>query len=241
MNNGINELQNQIPVIKRARDYHLYDFNGKRFLDMSLDGGRAVLGHKAGKIVRDMKNGLEKGLSAGFPTVYQHRLLTQVQRVYPGVCAVSVVFSGEELNLPVLRPFSGEGIPSGPFELVLPMTGSGCIKVLCAGSEAAGSLPPDVAVPGYLLAGLCRSAAELLSFDEDEAQKRWSFFDSPLWRRSGPWLYPLVKEDIYSALFKTFLEKGIIISPDFWTPSCAPALFTKGEIKPIKEIEGEFC
>ncbi|MBI9107992.1 MAG: hypothetical protein JEZ04_14690 [Spirochaetales bacterium] len=240
MNNGINELKACLPRIKRARDFHLYDFGGKRYLDLWLDGGRAALGHKAGKIVREMKNSLEKGLSAGYPSVYAHRLLKQVQRVYPDVAGLSVVFSGADAVLPVLRPFTGRRLPGGLCELVLPMAGSTCLRLVCADAASIDLLPAPDAVPVFLLSGMCRAASELAVFDETEGEKAWQAFDSPLWRRDGPWLYPEVAEDTYPALFKALLGRGVVLSPDFKTPSCAPYIFTEGEIAPIKEIEREF-
>jgi len=239
MNNGINSLSSQLPVIKRARDFHLYDFSGRRYLDLCLDGGRAVLGHKAGRIVGEMKNGLEKGLAAGYPSVYSQRLLKQIQRLYPVISSLSVVFSGGGLEVPVVRPFSREELPSGVFELILPMAGSGLVRVLCASGEGA-ELPLSNAVPGYLLSGLCRAAAELACFDKSSGKKAWAAFESPLWRRDGPWLYAAVPEERYPSLFNVLLAGGVIISPDYLTPSCAPCFFTEGEIAPIKEIEGDF-
>jgi hypothetical protein len=41
-------------------------------------------------------------------------------------------------------------------------------------------------------------------------------------------------------VFSAFLGRGILISPFPDVPSCAPYRFTEGEIKPIKDIEGEF-
>ena len=62
-----NKLYNMMPEIRRARDYRLYDIHGRRYLDLCLDGGRALLGHKPGRVVLMMKNALEKGLSASYP------------------------------------------------------------------------------------------------------------------------------------------------------------------------------
>lgn len=241
MKNGNNDLRRLIPAVKRARDYHLYDFSGRRYLDLCLDGGRAVLGHKAGRIVRDMKNSLEKGLSASYPSMYRDRLLKQVKRLYPTVGSVSVVYAGAGDELPLVRSFDNETPADGVFELLLPMAGSGCLRVLCAEGGAESSLPAGADVPGFLLAGLCRAAADLAAFDETDAQKSWGAFDSPMWRRIGPWLYPQVNADAYPSLFKAALECGILLSPDYNIPSCAPSVFTPGEIKPIRELEGEFC
>lgn len=240
MNSGTDGLRAEIPRIKRARDFHLYDFRGRRYLDLCLDDGRAFLGHKAGRIVGEMKNSLEKGLSAGYPSVYIDRLGKQVKRIFSDITSVSAVFSGQGCSWPVFRPLGGGALPDEVFELILPMAGSGMLKILCAVSGEEEKLPSPDAVPPFILSGLCRAAAELASFDAQSAEGSWKGFDSGLWRREGPWLYPEVSEEVYPEVFIRLLEKGILISPDYNIPSCAPYIFTEGEIAPIREVEGEY-
>ena len=239
MTNGFDKLYRMFPRVKRARDFHLYDFNGRRYLDMFADGGRAFLGHKAGRTVLEMKSNLEKGLSAAYPSVYPARLLRQVRAVYPEVSALSVCYAGRGGEFPVFRPFSGGSLPAGVFELLLPMAGSSVVRLFCsAGSEA--ELPQADPVPPFILAGLCRAASELAAFDGAAAEKAWAAFDGPLWRREGPWLYSELPAEAHAGLFRRLLAAGILISPDSNIPSCAPYFFTEGEIAPIKKIAGDF-
>jgi hypothetical protein len=248
VDSGINNFQETIPRIKRARDYHLYDFKSRRYLDLCLDGGRALLGHKHGGTVNMMKNSLEKGLAAAYPSVYEGRLLRQVRRLYPGVTDVRAGPAGVAGKLPVVRPFEDAGSPeSGVFELILPLPGSGVVRVVCSTSPSGEEKTafeqaacPGWSVPGYLLSGLCRAAADLAAFAGGVDPGVWAAFDSPLWKRSGPWLFPAFPSERYPAVFSAFLGRGILISPFPDVPSCAPYRFTEGEIKPIKDIEGEF-
>lgn len=230
------------------REYHLYDFRGNRYLDMFLDGGRALLGHKPGRTVLMMKNALEKGLSAAYPGVYPARLLQQLKMVYPDISACSVIFAGSALSSlcgyepEVFRPLEAESVPAGRiFELLLPLPGSGVVRVLCASGAAAAELPAPDAVSPVILSGLCRAAAELAAFLKDTDAAVWKSLDSPLWQRRGPWLYPAVSADLYGRLFESMLKRGILLAPDNKIPSCAPCRFTEGEIKPIREIEKEYC
>ena len=62
------------PEIRRARDYHLFDRNGVRYLDMSLNGGRALLGHRPAGLYTVLKNQMQKGVLAEAPSVYDRRL-----------------------------------------------------------------------------------------------------------------------------------------------------------------------
>lgn len=242
MMNGTYDL---IPQIRRARDYHLYDINGRRYLDCCLDGGRALLGHKPGRAILMMKNALDKGLAASYPGVYSNRLLKQLKLLNPNIAGCSVVFGPAKASgLPLYRPFENDGglIPTDqPFKLLLPLPGSVGLSVVCAVKDCVDALPKADPVPQYLLSGLCRAAAELSAFMKTVKPGIWSAFDSPLWERKGPWLYSSVAKDRYPVLFSAFLEKGILLSPDSEMPSCAPYQFTGGEIVPIKEIEGEFC
>ena len=246
MMNGA-ESVNRLPKIRRARDYRLYDFNGGRYLDLCLDGGRALLGHRHGQSTLMMKNALEKGLAAPYPGVWEGRLLKQLKLLYPEISAVSVIFagsnSGKADKLPVFRPFEYETPATSdkftecPYELLLPLPGSSVLRVLCSPEENENELPEAGNIPQYLYSGLCRAAADLKAFAEDADTSAWSAFDSPLWTRRGPWLYPACSREEYPALFKAFLASGILLSPFYEIPSCAPYRFTEGEIKPIKEIE----
>lgn len=244
MMNGTDSLYNKIPQIRRAREYHLYDFKGRRYLDCCLDSGRALLGHKPGRAVLMMKNSLEKGLTAPYPGVYSHRLLKQLQILYPWISCCAVVYSSGSAvaDIPLFRPFEAEVPPRDvPFELLLPLPGSGMLRVLCAAEGCVKALPNSDPVPQYLLSGLCRAAAELAAFSENVKPGVWAAFNSPLWTRTGPWLYAKTDAAGYAGLFAAFLARGILLSPYYEIPSCVPYQFTEGEIKPIKEIEGEFC
>ena len=255
MMNGAESI-NRIPRIRRTRDYRLYDFNGGRFLDLCLDGGRALLCHKHGQVILMMKNALEKGLSAPYPGVWEGRLLKQLKMLYPEIAAVSVVFAGwkseaqseaeaaaDGSELPVFRPFEFESPSSEPrfaetpFKLLLPLPGSGMLKVICALEGCNKELPEPDSVPQYLYSGLARAAADLKAFASTVDTSVWGAFDSPLWTRRGPWLYPECSRDEYPKLFKAFISRGILLSPYYEIPSCAPYRFTDGEIKPIKVIE----
>lgn len=52
---------------RRARGPRLYLPDGRRLLDLWLDGGRAVLGHKCEGILLAYKNAAERGLTASWP------------------------------------------------------------------------------------------------------------------------------------------------------------------------------
>ncbi|HAK45877.1 MAG TPA: hypothetical protein DCO79_08165, partial [Spirochaeta sp.] len=102
MMNGT-EPRNKIPLIRRTRDYRLYDFKGGRYLDLFLDGGRALMGHKHGRAILMMKNSLEKGMAASYPGVWEGRLLKQLGLLYPEIREVSLFFAGRDDKAPAER------------------------------------------------------------------------------------------------------------------------------------------
>jgi len=75
-----------LPAIRRARGYRLYAHDGRRYLDLWQQGGRAILGHRAGRVTTVLKNVISTGLVADLPSVYTRRLertLTAFFRGYP--------------------------------------------------------------------------------------------------------------------------------------------------------------
>lgn len=73
-----------LPPIRRARDYRLYGENGARHLDLWLDGGRALLGHRPEGVLTELKNQLAKGLLADLPSIQEGRLSKALSLLMPG-------------------------------------------------------------------------------------------------------------------------------------------------------------
>ena len=86
---------NKIPEINRARGYFLYTSSGKRYLDMALDGGRLVMGHRQKGYGQVMKNVIDKGILPAFPSPYAHRLKQAVKALFGSDCCV-YLFRSEE-------------------------------------------------------------------------------------------------------------------------------------------------
>ncbi len=238
MMNGSESLYSELPVVKRTRDYHVYDNRGVRYFDMWLDSGRALMGHKTPNSTKIMKNLLEQGLSAAYPTVHTARLEKAVKNLYPGVREIAAGYFSLPSVFPLVRPF--EQVSSvESFEILIPLAAAAGIRLAASYAE----LPPGInngPVPAFLAGSMARSFYDLASFSSRINQNVWQAFDCGLWERKGPWLYPAVSEEVYPELFRAMLKRRIIISPYYNIPSCAPVNFTDGEIKPIKEIVKDF-
>lgn len=73
-----------MPVFVRAREYHLYDRQGRRYIDFFQNHGRAILGHRPDGMLRALKATASRGLIAEYPSVYQGRLEKILEQLLPG-------------------------------------------------------------------------------------------------------------------------------------------------------------
>ena len=99
-------MMNKIPEINRARGYFLYTADGKRYLDMALDGGRLIMGHRQKGYGQALKNAIDKGILPSFPSPYAHRLKQAVRALFGAGCHV-YLFKSEEHAKAVL---TGQGL-----------------------------------------------------------------------------------------------------------------------------------
>ncbi|MCL2267115.1 MAG: hypothetical protein FWC17_05040 [Treponema sp.] len=77
-------LLRQIPHVLRARGFRLYLENGKRLIDLWLNGGAAVLGHTPANLLREIKNTASRGLYAPYPHFTESRFLKALTKLLPG-------------------------------------------------------------------------------------------------------------------------------------------------------------
>ncbi|MGP1437928.1 MAG: hypothetical protein ACTTKH_02510 [Treponema sp.] len=69
--------------VRRARGFYLYTEKKVRLLDMYLSDGRAILGHKTGRVVTTLKGELDKGLFGYFPSSSLHLLKRALKSFFP--------------------------------------------------------------------------------------------------------------------------------------------------------------
>jgi hypothetical protein len=204
-----------IPQMRRAREYHLYDAGGRRYLDFYQDGGRAILGHRPEGLTRALKNAMEKGLYAPLPSSgCEKKLKMALERLFPNLKAFRL-FGNEERALsalaevfPNLRdsPFLGDildterGVqpllwrPFLPcrnlppvFVPRLPFPGGFAPVLVCFSEGYESSLPDSDPVSPVLVAGLTRVIFDLSRVLDDakECKQR-----EESWRvfDGGPWV-----------------------------------------------------
>jgi len=76
-------LSCRIPMVLRARGFRLYLSDGKRLVDLWLNGGAAVLGHTTPNLLREIKNTASRGLYAPYPHFTEGRFLKALAKLLP--------------------------------------------------------------------------------------------------------------------------------------------------------------
>jgi len=76
-------LLKKIPMVLRARNFRLYLSNGKRLVDLWLNGGAAVLGHTPSNLLRVLKNTAARGLYSPLPHFTEARFIKALSRIFP--------------------------------------------------------------------------------------------------------------------------------------------------------------
>lgn len=84
----MDELLRLLPPIRRTRGNRLYAADGRRILDLWMDGGRGVMGEAERPARGYAANAVDKGLVHPYPGLYDARLAKALLRAWPGFGAV---------------------------------------------------------------------------------------------------------------------------------------------------------
>lgn len=244
-----------LPPLKRARDFYLYDQKGNRYLDLYLDGGRALCGHRPNGLSNTLKNTISRGLFASYPSVYNNRLERILSQSFPEYSFRGIYRSLESFQTvygqnirfddPAIRDEIGEAVlwrpylpvPGGSSMIAVqfPYPGVDSLAVL-----SKNELPPSDLISPVIEAGLVRSWFDLKNKMKDEEQSVWSTLDETgHWLRKGPYLKPICSEEEYMDLFRLYLKNKILISPYYGKPSILAVHVKEGVLKGILSTSEE--
>ena len=109
-----------MPPVRRARGYRLYTEDGRRLLDLYLDGGRALLGHRPELIGRALKNVAGRGLLGNLPSSYPARLRRLLRQALPGHAWFGIAATAEDA-LGLLRGRIGDA-PESTVQVADPLS-----------------------------------------------------------------------------------------------------------------------
>ena len=261
-------LLKTVPAVLRARGFRLYTQDGKRLIDLWLNGGAAVLGHTPPNLLRELKNTASRGLYAPLPHFTESRFIKALSKLLPGrsfrlyaapPAELTVLFKTEAAAL--WRPFTDPASPfaaeNSPPILVPVLPGiqqwrGGLPVGLCAAASESENqlahLPASDMLSPVLLSAVARGIYDILAAPErakpifprvEKVMQTDSF--QKRWRRHGVYLYPKEKlaPEIWTALFVKFLEAGFLLPPNLSQPLILPAELSGGEDAKLAAVLGD--
>jgi glutamate-1-semialdehyde 2,1-aminomutase len=143
---------------ERASGAHLWDAEGKRYIDYVGSWGPMVAGHTHPKVVEAVQAAATRALSFGAPTEAEIELAETICRLVPSIEMVRVVSSGTEATMTAIRlarGFTGrslivkfEGCYHGHADSLLVKAGSGALTF---GNPSSAGVPAETAAHTLVL------------------------------------------------------------------------------------------
>jgi glutamate-1-semialdehyde 2,1-aminomutase len=140
------------PFFERASGAHLWDAEGRRYIDYLGSWGPMVLGHTHPAVVEAVQEAASRALSFGAPTEAEVELAELLCRLVPSLEMVRLVSSGTEATMTAIRlarGFTGrslivkfEGCYHGHADALLVKAGSGALTF---GHPSSAGVPADTA------------------------------------------------------------------------------------------------
>ncbi len=146
------------PFFERAFGAHLWDAEGRRYIDYLGSWGPMVLGHTHPAVVEAIQEAASKALSFGAPTQSEIELAELLCRLLPSLELVRLVSSGTEATMTAIRlarGFTGrelivkfEGCYHGHADSLLVKAGSGALTF---GNPSSAGVPAATAAHTMVL------------------------------------------------------------------------------------------
>ena len=146
------------PFFERALGPHLWDADGKRYIDYVGSWGPMIVGHTHPEVVKAVQAAASRALSFGAPTEVEIDLAERVCKHVPSIDLVRLVSSGTEATMSALRlarGFTGrdlivkfEGCYHGHADSLLVKAGSGALTF---GNPSSAGVPADTAAHTLVL------------------------------------------------------------------------------------------
>ncbi len=137
---------------ERASGAHLWDANGKRYIDYVGSWGPMVAGHTHPAVVEAVQAAASRALSFGAPTESEIELAETICALVPSIEMVRLVSSGTEATMTAIRLARGytgrativkfEGCYHGHADSLLVKAGSGALTF---GNPSSAGVPEDIA------------------------------------------------------------------------------------------------
>jgi glutamate-1-semialdehyde 2,1-aminomutase len=146
------------PFLERAAGPHLWDADGKRYIDYLGSWGPMVAGHTHPAVVEAVQAAASRALSFGAPTEAEVEMAETLCRLVPSLAMVRLVSSGTEATMTALRLARGhtgrsiivkfEGCYHGHADALLVKAGSGALTF---GNPSSAGVPAQTAAHTLVL------------------------------------------------------------------------------------------
>jgi glutamate-1-semialdehyde 2,1-aminomutase len=146
------------PFLERASGPHVWDADGKRYIDYLGSWGPMVVGHTHPAVVEAVQAAASRALSFGAPTEAEIELAEAICRLMPSIEMVRLVSSGTEATMTAIRLARGhtgrsiivkfEGCYHGHADSLLVKAGSGALTF---GNPSSAGVPPETAAHTLVL------------------------------------------------------------------------------------------
>jgi len=146
------------PFFERASGPHLWDADGKRYVDYVGSWGPMVAGHTHPEVVEAVQAAAARALSFGAPTEAEIELAEAIGRLVPSMEMLRLVSSGTEATMTAIRLARGhtgrplivkfEGCYHGHADSLLVKAGSGALTF---GNPSSAGVPPETAAHTLVL------------------------------------------------------------------------------------------
>ena len=255
------ELYKRYGAVTRARGPFFYTKKGVRVTDLYQEAGRAILGWEGGSAFTMFKNVLSRGQTGSFiceeapvPRLQKavSELLASDRKIFCFSSHKDAFDAGLSLfpdETSVYRPWNSinEKINISKTAALIvtpPLPWAESIYILAVDTKRIQENPDkllfirnNIKLPFALEVGITKSIYNLIKALQEREEKDWFIYDTVLtkyWKREGPYLFPKVPKDSYDAFAIHCLECGIVISPDFNTPSIVPFGADRGVFTKLK-------
>jgi len=146
------------PFFERAHGAHLWDADGKRYIDYLGSWGPMVAGHTHPAVVEAVQSAASRALSFGAPTEAEVEMAEMLCRLVPSMEMLRLVSSGTEATMTAIRLARGhtgrdlivkfEGCYHGHADALLVKAGSGALTF---GNPSSAGVPAGTAAQTLVL------------------------------------------------------------------------------------------
>lgn len=137
--------------IERAKGHHMWDAEGKQYVDYVCSWGPMILGHNHPAVLEALHAAVERGISFGAATEAEIEIAEEIRKIVPSMEEVRLVSSGTEAGMSAIRLARGytnrnkiikfEGCYHGHSDALLVKAGSG---LLTFGNPSSSGVPASV-------------------------------------------------------------------------------------------------